>query len=101
MPPSAAPIICNKTICLAGLAALQWRMPQLTRKRVNDRPVTWYVHYAGVRVGVIVERSGARHVRQTATSSASSIRRANILIGDAASSRAIDDKSSDGLAGSE
>jgi hypothetical protein len=35
-------------------------MPTLTRKRVNDRPVTWHVHYAGVRVGVIVERSGAR-----------------------------------------
>jgi hypothetical protein len=34
-------------------------MPSLTRKRVNDRPVTWHVHYAGVRVGVIVERSGA------------------------------------------
>jgi hypothetical protein len=30
-----------------------------TRKCVNDRPVTWHVHYAGVRVGVIVERSGA------------------------------------------
>jgi hypothetical protein len=28
-------------------------------KRVNDRPETWHVHYAGVRVGVIVERSGA------------------------------------------
>jgi len=34
-------------------------MPQLTRKCVNDRPVTWHIHYAGVRVGVIVERSGA------------------------------------------
>jgi hypothetical protein len=34
-------------------------MPALTRKRVNDRPETWHVHYAGVRVGVIVERSGA------------------------------------------
>jgi hypothetical protein len=34
-------------------------MPALTRKRVNDRPVTWHVHYAGVRVGVIVERAGA------------------------------------------
>jgi hypothetical protein len=33
-------------------------MPALTRKRVNDRPVTWHIHYAGVRVGVIVERSG-------------------------------------------
>jgi hypothetical protein len=31
-------------------------MPILTRKRVNDRPVTWHIHYAGVRVGVIVER---------------------------------------------
>jgi hypothetical protein len=28
------------------------------RKRVNDRPITWHVYYAGVRVGVIVERSG-------------------------------------------
>ena len=28
-------------------------------KRVNDRPETWHVHYAGVRVGVIVDRSGA------------------------------------------
>jgi hypothetical protein len=34
-------------------------MPALTRKRVNDRPETWQVHYAGVRVGVICERSGA------------------------------------------
>jgi hypothetical protein len=33
-------------------------MPALTRKRVNDRPATWHVHYVGVRVGVIVERSG-------------------------------------------
>jgi hypothetical protein len=33
-------------------------MPALTRKRVNDRPETWHVRYAGVRVGVIVERSG-------------------------------------------
>jgi hypothetical protein len=34
-------------------------MPALTRKRVNDRPETWHVRCAGVRVGVIVERSGA------------------------------------------
>jgi hypothetical protein len=33
-------------------------MPVLTRKRVNDRPATWHVHYAGVQVGMIVERSG-------------------------------------------
>jgi hypothetical protein len=33
-------------------------MPALTRKRINDRPETWHVHCAGVRVGVIVERSG-------------------------------------------
>ena len=26
--------------------------------RSNDRPLTWHVHFAGVRVGVIVERSG-------------------------------------------
>ena len=29
-------------------------MPALTRKRVNDRPATWHIHYVGVRVGVIV-----------------------------------------------
>jgi len=34
-------------------------MPDLTRKRVNDRPVTWHVHYAGVRVGLIIERRPA------------------------------------------
>jgi hypothetical protein len=34
-------------------------MAALTRKRVNDRPETWHVHYAGVSGGVIVERSGA------------------------------------------
>jgi hypothetical protein len=34
-------------------------MLALTRKRVNDRPITWHIHYAGVRVGVIIERSGA------------------------------------------
>jgi hypothetical protein len=39
-------------------------MPALTRKRVNDRPVTWHVHYAGVRVGVIVERSGVAGVAE-------------------------------------
>jgi hypothetical protein len=33
-------------------------MPALTCKRVNDRPETWHVHYADVRVGVIVARSG-------------------------------------------
>src|ERR1019366_118985 len=38
-------------------------MPELTRKRINDRPETWHVHYAGVRVGLIVERSGPRRYR--------------------------------------
>jgi hypothetical protein len=39
-------------------------MPELTRKRVNDRPETWHVHYAGVRVGVIVERSGVANTAE-------------------------------------
>jgi hypothetical protein len=34
-------------------------MPALTRKRVYDRPETWHIFYGEVRVGVIVERSGA------------------------------------------
>jgi hypothetical protein len=33
-------------------------MPALTRKRVNDNPECWHIHYDGVRVGVIAERSG-------------------------------------------
>jgi hypothetical protein len=33
-------------------------MPELTRKRVNDHPECWHIHNAGVRVGVIAERSG-------------------------------------------
>ncbi len=33
-------------------------MPTLTRRRVHRRPETWHIHYAGVRVGMIVERSG-------------------------------------------
>jgi hypothetical protein len=39
-------------------------MPALTRKCVNDRPVTWHVHYAGVRVGMIVERSGVANTAE-------------------------------------
>jgi hypothetical protein len=39
-------------------------MPALTRKRVNDRPKTWHVHYAGVRVGTIVERSGVANAAE-------------------------------------
>src|ERR1035437_3091046 len=31
--------------------------------RVNDRPVTWHVKYAGARVGMIVERSGSASTR--------------------------------------
>jgi hypothetical protein len=34
-------------------------MPAVTRKRTNDRPETWHIFYGDVRVGVIVERSGA------------------------------------------
>jgi hypothetical protein len=39
-------------------------MPALTRKRVNDRPATWHIHFAGVRVGVIVERSGVANTAE-------------------------------------
>jgi hypothetical protein len=34
-------------------------MPALTRKRANDRPETWHIHFADVRIGVIVARVGA------------------------------------------
>jgi hypothetical protein len=39
-------------------------MPALTRKRVNDRPERWHIHYAGVRVGMIVERSGVANTAE-------------------------------------
>jgi hypothetical protein len=49
------PFCSANAVTLARNAAL----PALTRKRVHDRPEIWHVHYDGVRVGVIVERSGA------------------------------------------
>jgi hypothetical protein len=39
-------------------------MPTLTRKRVNDRPITWHVNYAGVCVGMIIERSGVANTAE-------------------------------------
>jgi hypothetical protein len=39
-------------------------MPALTRKRVNDQPERWHVNYAGVRVGMIVERAGPPEAMQ-------------------------------------
>jgi hypothetical protein len=33
-------------------------------ERVNDRPVTWHAHYAGVRVGMIVERRGVANTAE-------------------------------------
>jgi hypothetical protein len=39
-------------------------MPAVTRKRVNHQPDRWHVHYAGVRVGMIVERSGVANARE-------------------------------------
>src|ERR1035437_3272742 len=52
-------------------------MPALTRKRVNDRPATWHVHYAGVRVGVIVERSASQTPRSLGNGIAAFIRAAS------------------------
>jgi hypothetical protein len=34
-------------------------MPTLTRKCINEQPERWHIHYAGVRVGPIQQRSGA------------------------------------------
>jgi hypothetical protein len=34
-------------------------MPALTRKQVNEQPERWHIRYAGVRVGLIQQRSGA------------------------------------------
>jgi hypothetical protein len=45
--------------CRFDRLALKWPVPNLTRKRVNNSPETWHIHYAGVSVGVIAERSGA------------------------------------------
>jgi hypothetical protein len=56
---SRSRIVCSNVVNGRASKASIHVMPSLTRKRVNDRPETWHVHYAGVRVGVIVERSGA------------------------------------------
>jgi hypothetical protein len=34
-------------------------MLALTRKQINEQPERWQIHYAGVRVGLIQQRSGA------------------------------------------
>jgi hypothetical protein len=34
-------------------------MPALTRTQINEQPERWQIHYAGVRVGIIQQRSGA------------------------------------------
>ena len=49
-------------------------MPAFTRKRVDDRPVTWHVHYAGVRVGLmgaLIMRAQAAPARVPKTASLS------------------------------
>jgi hypothetical protein len=38
-------------------------MPALTRN-VNAQPERWHIHYAGVRVGMIVERSGVANTAE-------------------------------------
>jgi hypothetical protein len=48
--------------CLPGIAALQWRMPALTRRRNLEAPdECWHVYYGDVRVGMIAVRTGAPH----------------------------------------
>jgi hypothetical protein len=39
-------------------------MSALTRKRVHDQPETWHIHFAGVRVGMIANRSGVGSATQ-------------------------------------
>ena len=34
-------------------------MPALTRKQINEQPERWQIYYAGVRAGLIQQRSGA------------------------------------------
>jgi hypothetical protein len=43
--------------CVAASPALQWRMPELTRQRVNDRRVTWHVRY-GRRWPLVIHEHG-------------------------------------------
>ena len=45
--------------CLSAVVTLQWRMPELTRRRSPDAPEEcWHVFYGDVRVGLIALRSG-------------------------------------------
>jgi hypothetical protein len=45
--------------CLRGGPALQWRMPELTRRRSPDaREGCWLIFYGDVRVGTISKRVG-------------------------------------------
>jgi len=45
--------------CLSAVVTLQWRMPELTRRRSPDAPEEcWHVYYCDVRVGTIAIRTG-------------------------------------------
>ena len=43
------------------MTALQWRMPELTRRRYPERKDCWHVYYGDVHVGTIAIRVGIPH----------------------------------------
>jgi hypothetical protein len=60
-PPSntAGTIHSARAICLPPSIALQWRMPELTRRRSPEaREECWHVYYDDAHVGSIAIRSG-------------------------------------------
>jgi hypothetical protein len=49
-------------ICLEQEAAVQWPMPQLTRRRYPEaREECWHVYYGDVHAGTLAIRSGKPH----------------------------------------
>jgi hypothetical protein len=44
--------------CLRVWTALQWHMPELTRRRYPERHECWHVYYGDVQVGTIARRAG-------------------------------------------
>jgi hypothetical protein len=49
----------DSSACLAPRLALQWRMPELTRRRSSDhRHQCWQVYYGDIHAGTISERVG-------------------------------------------
>jgi hypothetical protein len=76
-PPSniAGTTHSARAICLPPSTALQWRMPELSRRRSTDaREECWHIYYGDIHAGTIAIRTGNLMMRIRGSGIAVSIR---------------------------